>query len=508
MKHILKIFALLIFMTNISCEDLSLVPLNSVPPSTFYANKNNLNAGLYGIYDALQSGALFGDPLRLAALSDNGISDFNSAPDVTAFAAGEQVEVTGSFQGIYQGSYVLIQRANLLLDNVDGVVGVTTSELTIIKAEARALRALAYMKLVYLYGDVPFMTNSVTRDEALEISRTDRNSVVDFILTEFAEAASDLNTSAAADGRLTKQAVLGFRAKVMLYEARMGNQSWADASTAITAAVTAADTGGHGLVDSDSPASDYQSLFTEAGQGNSEFIFSVKNNSTDLGVSNEESYSWQAGRLIVYVHQNLADAYDYADGSDYNLTDNTYVGRDPRLSVNIMHEGLTFNGMIYDGTDGGDFVGRNSIGTATNLFIQKFVTTDFSTSFNTGTLDIPVLRYADLLLMQAEALNETGADGHIALNLVRNRAGLPALSGLSQSNLRDEIIHERRVELAFEGQRWFDLITLGIADNVINSIVEERVDIIRGFTPNRNELIPIPQTEIGLNPNLVQNPGY
>ena len=70
-----------------------------------------------------------------------------------------------------------------------------------------------------------------------------------------------------------------------------------------------------------------------------------------------ENYSWQAGKLRLYIHQNLADAYGYADGTAYLPTDDTYVGRDPRLSTNIMHEGLTFNGVTYDGTDGGGFVG-------------------------------------------------------------------------------------------------------------------------------------------------------
>jgi len=498
----------MIFILNISCDSLELEPLNSVDSENFYTTAANLNTGLYGIYDALQLEGLFADQIRQDGLSDNGIAVSNFAPDVTTFAAGQPVEVSRSFKNLYQDPYVLIQRANLLLDNADAIVGVTSTDLSTAKAEARALRAMAYMKLVYLFGDVPFTTTSITREEALEISRTNRNTIIDFVLDEFEDTAGVLNTTAVGSGRLTKQAILGLRAKVMLYEARIGNQTWVDASTAITAAITAADDGGHGLVDTDSPLTDYKSLFTEEGESNQEYIFSVKNSSTDVIESYREDYSWRAGALVLYVHQNLADAYKYADGSEYNPADDTYVGRDPRLSVNIMHEGLTFDGLTYDGTDNGGFVQQNGGGTATNLFIYKFVSTDFSANLNEGALDIPVLRYADLLLMQAEALNETGGDGHNPLNLVRDRAGLPALSGLSQSALRDEIIHERRVELAFEGQRWFDLVTLGIANTTINAIVEEDATVDRGFTANRNELLPIPQTEIEANPNLTQNPGY
>lgn len=507
MKLIIKIYVLLILVAYVSCDNLELDPLNSVGSDVFYTSPENLNAGLYGIYDALQLEGMYGEQVLLDGLSDNCIVAPNFAPDVFNFAAGNQVEVAASFIDNYQDAYVLIQRANLLLDNADGVDGIPSSDLELIKAEARGLRALAYMKLVYLFGDVPFITTSISRDEALQMSRTSRDTVIEFVLDEFVAVAAILGTTS-SDGRLTRQAILGLHAKVMLYEARIGNKTWADALTAINDAIAVADSGGHDLFDTDTPTNDYKSLFTEANEGNSEFIFSVKFNSIDLSNSYLERYSWQAGVLVMYVHQNFADAYDYADGSDYNPTDDTYVGRDPRLSVNIMHEGLTFAGLTYDGTDGGGFVGGNSPGTATNLFLYKFVSTDFSATFNEGTLDVPVLRYADLVLMQAEALNETNGDGHPALNLVRDRAGLPGLAGLSQNDLRDEIIHERRVELAFEGQRWFDLVTLGLADNIINAIVEEDATVERGFTANRNELLPIPQTEIEANPNLTQNPGY
>jgi hypothetical protein len=509
MKELIKICLLLVFIINISCDDnLDLEPVNSTTPEIFYTTPANLEAGLYGVYDALQLDGMFGNQVLIEGMSDNCITDVNFAPDLGPYANGDKFDSSLEFKSLYLDAYVLIQRANLLLDFADGIDGITPTTLATIKAEAKALRAIAYMRLVYFFGDVPFIETFTSREEVLQLSRTSRSTIISFVLTELESAAGDLNTTAAADGRLTKQAVLGLRAKVMLYEARMGNQTWADALTAINETISAADAGGHGLVDTDNPLSDYQSLFTEANEGNSEFIFSVRNNSTDIGISFRGRYSWSAGTLALYIHQNLADAYSYSDGTTYLPTDDTYVGRDPRLSTNIMHEGLIFNGLTYDGTDGGGFVGGNSFSTATNLFMYKFNTTDFNSSFNEGTLDVPVLRYADLLLMQAEALNETGGNGHTALNLVRDRAGLPALSGLSQSDLRDEIIKERRLELALEGQRWFDLITLDIADTVINAIVEENATVQRGFTVGRSELLPIPETERGFNPNLTQNPGY
>ena len=247
-------------------------------------------------------------------------------------------------------------------------------------------------------------------------------------------------------------------------------------------------------------------MFTQDNENNSEFIFSVKNSETDAEQLFAEFFSWRAGILQMYPHQNLADEFDYADGSKYNPTDNTFENRDPRLSVNIMHPGLTFDGLTY-GIDNG-FVQGNASNGVTGLFLNKFSTTDFTSGLNEGALDVPVLRFADLLLMLAEVLNETNGDPYPALNAVRDRAGLPPVSGLSTEDMRAEIQHERRVEMAFEGQRWFDLITTGVADEKINGIVEEDPAVIRAFTPGRNELLPIPDSERALNQNLSQNPGY
>lgn len=482
---------------------------NAITQEEFYTNANNLNAGLNGIYSALQSPGIAGFP-RLEGMSDNCISDVTFAPDITAYASGISfvTSLSRSVELFYGDNYTLIQRANLLLDNIDNVEAISDNEKELIRAEARALRAFSYMNLTYLFGGVPLLTSFTERNEVLQISRAPRSEVVAFFLSEFEAASAVLGNSAASDGRLTKQAVLGLWARAYLYEARLGNASWDAALNAANTALTEANTGGNSLVDTDNPTTDYQSLFLESNEGNAEYIFSIRNNADDLGDNYLENYSWQAGGLDQYIHQNLADAYGYADGSPYTPGDDIYVGRDPRLSTNIMHEGLTFNGLTYSGTDEGGFVGGNSLGTDTNLFMNKFVTTDFTATWNQGTLDLPILRYSELLLMQAEALNETGGDGLPAVNTVRDRAGLPALSGLSQSELRDAITLERRLEFAGEGLRWFDLITLGISEEVINAIEEESANIVRGFTPNRSELLPIPQTELDLNSNLTQNPGY
>jgi hypothetical protein len=128
-------------------------------------------------------------------------------------------------------------------------------------------------------------------------------------------------------------------------------------------------------------------------------------------------------------------------------------------------------------------------------------------------MDFPVLRYSDVLLMKAEALNETGktaeaqllaTDANATLNKVRVRAGLLNVTGLDQANLREKILHERRMELAFEGQRWFDLIRVNGGQYGIDFLHS----IGKSNMSSKYLLFPVPQKERDANPNLTQNTGY
>ena len=174
-----------------------------------------------------------------------------------------------------------------------------------------------------------------------------------------------------------------------------------------------------------------------------------------------------------------------------------YEEGDLRKDITIFYEGCPdFEGTAY-----------RSSWSNTGYNVRKFlVSKTMSPEYNTSPANFVVYRYADVLLMQAEALNEMGltADAAAPLNIVRRRAGLPAIGTISQEQMREVIIHERRMELAFEGHRWFDLIRLQGGDYAVNflkSIGKENV--------NKNRLLfPIPQTEIDANPLMEQNYGY
>jgi hypothetical protein len=143
--------------------------------------------------------------------------------------------------------------------------------------------------------------------------------------------------------------------------------------------------------------------------------------------------------------------------------------------------------------------------------VRKYLT-GLVNSFGTDSpMNTPVLRYADVLLMHAEALNETGqtSQAESSLNQVRERAGLPPVSGLEQGAFREKVLHERRMELAFEGEWWFDLVRTDRAIPFLRSLGNpDPYGVARGNIQPKHLLFPIPQGERDINPNLSQNDGY
>jgi hypothetical protein len=245
-----------------------------------------------------------------------------------------------------------------------------------------------------------------------------------------------------------------------------------------------------GVVDSNefSLESDYKSLFTNGNGELLESIFEIKYMSGNLGVGNGFSSTFTPARFDMDIFPNqmqgsgrilptpeMADAYE--DG-------------DLRRAASI-----------------GDSVRVISGGFEKELYGLKFV--DFTTGVTgDGGINFTALRYADVLLMYAEALNQNGNQDEAMnyLNMVRDRAGLPDLSGLDQVSLADALAHERRVELFLEGHRWYDLVRTGKLLTVMNTYFER--NNLNFEVQDFNRLMPIPLRELDINPSLGQNTGY
>lgn len=524
-RNSLVYFLTIILILATSCsEDLELNPKDSLTPENFYTNPENFETALYGIYDGLQSRGMYNFISLSDAISDNAVAQFVSVSDLQNFGKAQQSSsVNNTIRDYYQHPFVVIQRANLLLENIDNEGVITDEERNSIRSEARALRAIAYARLVYYFGDIPLFTKSLNRNEILNLTRSPRKEVIDFILSELKSSAIDLKNTpfGGQTGRLTKQAVLGMLARFSVYEARLDNITWNEALIATQNAINASKTAGNILfIDGDGTngENNYKSIFYEDNEDNKEILFSVKYDLLDQAEPSYERYGILGGTLYMSVHKNFVEDFYTTDGlsitNSSSIYDplNPYLNRDPRLNATIIVPGSQYsNGGRLD-----RLTSTSNTNALTSFFVRKQVTKNgddklFLNDNNKASLDVIVLRYAEILLLFAEAENEVNGPtqaAYNAINGVRNRVKMPSLkTNLKKEEFRAEVIHERRVELGFEDTRWLDLITLGIANERINNINES--GILRVFKQNQSELFPIPQEEIdrikGLLPN---NPGY
>ena len=228
-----------------------------------------------------------------------------------------------------------------------------------------------------------------------------------------------------------------------------------------------------------------ESLFEVQYSGNTEYNF----------WGNDVQSSWLSTFMGPRNSDFVAGSYGWNQPTEEFVSQ--YEDGDLRKDWTVLYEGCPdFDGKAYK---------KSYSNTGYN--VRKFlVTKSVSPEYNTNPANFVVYRFADVLLKKAEALNELGrtSEAALPLNIVRKRAGLAGVSGLSQEQMREKIIHERRMELAFEGHRWFDMIRIGdgsYAVDFLKSIGKTNV--------NKNRLIfPIPQTEIDANPLMDQNPGY
>jgi hypothetical protein len=327
----------------------------------------------------------------------------------------------------------------------------------------------------------------------LQPSRTPKAQVYDQIIQDFTEAINLLPKKqelASADvGRATKGAAMGMLAKVYL---TLGNyQKVVDLCQQLS-------TMGYSL------NADYSDNFNPQTENSPESLFEVQ-------YTGKTSYSFwdnenQASWVSTFTGPRNSDFVGGGYGWDQPTQEfvDSYEPGDKRKDKTILYQG----GPQFDGKD------YKSSYSVTGYNVRKFlVPKSISPDYDTNPANFPVLRYADVLLMWAEALNELGKtaqaqlpsdDANATINKVRTRAGLPDVTGLSQSALREKILHERRMELAFEGQWWFDIIRVNNGQYALDFLHS----IGKTNATSKHLLLPIPIKEIQANPNLAQNPGY
>jgi len=476
-------------------------PTDAISSETFWKSDADVQMALTGVYRRLQAGFFSHYKLWLDTYSDNALDRHSF------FGFGELTQgvvnpgnVTTTF---YNTPYAGIASCNYFLDNITNApIGDDLKEGY--KAEVRFLRAFFYFDLLQAYGGVIiYKTAPKTVDDA-KIPKSTKEEVLAFLHEELDLAIAKLPDNVYA-GHAVKGSAQVLKAKVFLYQ-----QKWPEAAT-LTASIMAA--GKFQLYQGG-----YPNLFlTATQQGNSEIIFSTKflaPNNPHAGEGVLVDVGWY-GSIAPY--QNLVDEYEMTNGkmitepgSGYDAA-NPYTNRDPRLKMTIKVPGDNFinpDGTIFQHSD-------PLLTTYTQKKYLDFKLLPFDRS-KTPLTDANIVhyRYADVLLMYAEAKNEqSGPDATIytALNSIRARAGvnMPPVDVAvynTKEKLRGFIQHERRIELALEGQRYFDLKRWNLMEAKLAPLRNPAGAPLK--FGEKGNVLPFPQTETDRNPKLKQNEGY
>ncbi|WP_346318371.1 RagB/SusD family nutrient uptake outer membrane protein [Chitinophaga sp. YIM B06452] len=460
---------------------IDLKPISSITTDNFYQTEEDFRNAVNGAYNSLRSGGTYGQDSYIFGeiRSDNSLAVASgSVTDQDEFDRF-YIRTTNPFiNNRWSNSYTAISRCNAILDRI-GPVAMSDALKTRYIGEAKFLRALFYFNLVRTFGDVPLVLKEIINpDEGYEYGRDPKADVYAQIEKDLTEAAAALPVSyTGADvGRATQGA-----AKAVLGRVLLTQKKYAAAAMQLKAVI---DLNQYALV----PV--YADFFKVNNKNNKEAIFDVQYKSGGIGQGN----TWPNS----FAPQNSGNAVIQFGGGGNNVpTDdlvNEYEAGDQRKAATIATSYVNAGGATIPGN-----------------FVKKYH--DVPTVNNDNGNNIPIIRYADVILMYAECLNEAGyvagGDAFNYLNDVRNRAGLGDLTAAqvpSQAAFRLAMEHERRVEFAFENLRWYDLVRTDRAIPVLNG-KSAQINLVNPVTP-QNQVFPIPQSQIDINKSkITQNEG-
>ena len=539
-----------------SCEDdyLEKYPLDSPSDATFWSTQSELELAINAIYTSLYFTDRTATHVPFQFLFDF-TTDIGWDRNLSVWRLISQGQITPAEEsliyGAWSNAYATIGHCNRLLANMDRAIDNTDPQVyQRIAAEARFFRAYWYHLLIELYGDVPFTDQPLDVFDA-QLPREDRYFIYQFVLDELTDVAEILPEEYEEQdrGRVTKAAALALKARVALY-----NSDWAVAEASAKAVM---DMNKYELYP------DYQTLFTYEAENNAEEILTI--HFSRANQLTHETPVHTRGRLTggfatKIPTQALLDAYECTDGLRIDQSplfnpEKPFENRDPRLQATCVLPGSVFLGYQFethpDSLEVWDY-NSNPPRRVTNLEVthayatfsgyqfRKYVEADDREFRRQSELDIMLIRYAEVLLIYAEAVAEQGqmtGEAIAAINAVRARVNMPPVQPSSIDEFRAAIRHERKVEFAYEGLRFFDIRRWKIAEHVMPGILHGRPlqgfeasfipefdefgsphydaygDKLRQFDTryfdvSRDYLWPVPQKELDINENLTQNPGY
>jgi len=550
-----------------SCHDLNLNPLSNGSTDTWYSSETEIQMAVNDLYRidfwTQDEGGWGGTDWSDDRVYREQLTAFQNAT-----LNGQNSDVTD----LWSKQYKVIARANSVILKADRAIknGSSATKVNQLVGEARFHRGCAYSKLITKFGDVPLVEGELSIDDGLQQGRTDKATILQFIYDDFDAAASVLPTTVSGQRRATKGAALAFKARIALY---MG-----DYNTAATASKAVMDLGVYKL------HSNYGNLFLSSTKNSEESVFLIPRSieyKVYINVRGQLPRN-SGGYAVPDPTWDLFASYTCTDGLPIDKSPlfdphNPFKNRDPRCTMTIVPFGETFLGIEFNphpqvlqvmNYNTGKIIKNNDTranaqyASFNGLVWKKGIDEDALKNSGNIEPDYIVIRYADVLLMYAEAkieLNQIDQSVLDAMNTVRARAygvdksatdKYPAFTAMDQKTLRTQLRMERRVEFPNEGLRYQDLIRWRIMNVAMSKkeymmlypstlLVEKVVNDGDWFWPfapdidengladftkmeaagkcaamsekkwdDRQYLWPIPTTEIQINPNMTQNPGY
>jgi starch-binding outer membrane protein, SusD/RagB family len=462
-----------------SCNVLDVEPESSFSPSNFYKNADDAKASVGAVYDPMNSNNMYNQVMWIIQDQSTDDAEWGGGRS-TANQAKNDLDkytftpATSTFYSIWSTSYTGINRANASIERIPAIEMDAELKARLI-GEAKFMRAFYYFTLVRLFGGVPLTLTETQSLNNLELPRATAEEVYTLIIADFTDAETVLPVSytGADKGRATKGAAKAFLAKVHLTR-----EAWALAAAKAKEVI---DLGaGYDLW------TNFEEAFLIANENGKESVFEIQ----ALGGGFGEGSFMQG-----YMRPPFDRVNGVAGFGDDPVTKNLYDAYKPtdkRRDVTLK---------LYSAST----TPAAPASVAFPCYVGKYKDPG-ATSNNEGSNNFQIIRYADVLLMYAEALNEQGEnnpEAFAAINKIRDRAGLDDLvPPLTKEQFRDSVLLERRLELAFEGHRRYDLVR-----------TRRLIDAVKAQNPSiaiqpHHLLLPIPQTERDVNTILGQNDGY
>lgn len=483
MKNKIYLLAATVLFSVLGCsDDLELYPTTQFTADTFYQNEQQISQAVDEVYrqlgihyDSQGLPALYGELRSDNAFIRQAASGNDFLQQIDEFNLTAQ---NGLIQNTWEQSYAAINICNDVLYRIENsTADIDDSTANLMKAQVLTVRSLIYFNMVRAWGAVPYVDRRITPQEAYEFTRTEPNIIYENLIGDLNFAKENLpeTYSGVDEGRITKYGAAAILAKIHLR-----NQNLSQAQTELEFIMNS----GYFSLDANSDGEvnleDYHFLFEPDTKNSKSSILEVQYLSGENAFNSSHQIDYAPWSFGYYLPGQTRTFRGSGINTPTEDLAEEFENDDPRSSTTI-RPGFTI-------LSTGEFLAYPST--------MKF----YDPNFERAGQNFEIIRYADILLMYAEITNDPEY-----LNMVRERVGVPAYGSAGYPSdqyptLALAIEHERRVELAFEFHRFFDLVRTGRAIEVMSEL---------GYSIDKNQLLfPIPLNEIDINPDLEQNPGY